>query len=553
MARTLVVGDSLGVGTAPYLRSRGGVRGDSRVGRPSSEGVAVLRQRLRRGHRAVVFDLGTNDASAGELRQSLRQARRLVGDRELYVSTVNGPDAAAKNALLKRFARRSPNIHLVRGAQRVATGPDGIHPTASGYRVRGALYSRALARNRGSGAAASAVSVARAGGQASAARARPRPRGGVVDLPGYTPEQDRVISEIISTGDERNADRWEILSGLMTGGAESTWRNLSYGDADSEGWRQERQSLYRNPRNLRASTSRYFDEAREFRGGRRERPGELAQLVQGSAFPSRYYDFADQARDILGAYRSRAGSPSRGGGSVTRQPSVSRGAPLEGSGGLVAALAALRERQSQPALPSGGLSRPAFAAGPAMPKGHRSVEGGGMVAPPDESFDEALRAVAGLEGAAPPRSTVEPGTVAGGREGAAGGGSGGGQLRSAKDGWYGTKTAIEPAREIAADMGIGVLSEKRERKFTSTGNVSDHWEGNKLAYALDLDAPGIDSADGFKLARRVAKAYGVKFVPNSYASGGTVRIDGRTFRVQILYGSGVDHGDHVHVGLERIL
>lgn len=126
-------------------------------------------------------------------------------------------------------------------------------------------------------------------------------------------------------------------------------------------------------------------------------------------------------------------------------------------------------------------------------------------------------------------------------------------MQARKDGWYGSKTLAQTGKRIAADMGISISSEKRSTKGTATGGISDHWIGNRKAWADDFDTPGIDSATGHKLARRIARAYGVKYVPNSYASGGTVRVNGRLYKIQILYGSGVDHGDHVHVGLHRLL
>jgi hypothetical protein len=57
----LVIGDSLEVGSGPYVRQQltgTPVSVDARTGRPSSEGVAVLRQRLTPADRVVVFDLG---------------------------------------------------------------------------------------------------------------------------------------------------------------------------------------------------------------------------------------------------------------------------------------------------------------------------------------------------------------------------------------------------------------------------------------------------------------------------------------------------------------
>jgi hypothetical protein len=66
----LLIGDSLEVGSAPYLRQAlGGVplEVDADGGRTSSQGLAVLAERLRPEHRVVAFPLGTNDLSADVL------------------------------------------------------------------------------------------------------------------------------------------------------------------------------------------------------------------------------------------------------------------------------------------------------------------------------------------------------------------------------------------------------------------------------------------------------------------------------------------------------
>ena len=83
-------------------------------------------------------------------------------------------------------------------------------------------------------------------------------------------------------GTPRKAVRKRTRAALATGIVESGLRNLPGGDADSQGWRQERASLYPNPRDIKASVDRFFDEAAQFdRPGLRA--GELAALVQRPA------------------------------------------------------------------------------------------------------------------------------------------------------------------------------------------------------------------------------------------------------------------------------
>ena len=151
----MYVGDSLGVGTLPQLVARMpavSFDGDTRVGRTSSEGLAVLRVRLRPRHRVVIFDLGTNDFSTATLTSNLHRARREAGERPMIVFTLNKPGAGPFNRALRAFAARAPDVELIdwraQAARERLLGGDGIHASAAGYRRRAALVAgrlRALA------------------------------------------------------------------------------------------------------------------------------------------------------------------------------------------------------------------------------------------------------------------------------------------------------------------------------------------------------------------------------------------------------------------------
>lgn len=150
----LVVGDSLEVGTAPYLDDQ--LRGlsltvDSRNGRPSSEGVVVLRARLRAEHRVLVFDLGTNDdpSQPGILAGNLRAAREIAAGRCLVVASVNRPPVAGAsseglNRVIRDFVAETAGAQLVDWRAAAASDPgllsaDRIHATAGGYALRARL------------------------------------------------------------------------------------------------------------------------------------------------------------------------------------------------------------------------------------------------------------------------------------------------------------------------------------------------------------------------------------------------------------------------------
>ena len=144
---TLVVGDSLGVGTAPYLEKQlGNVTADVKVGRPSSNGIQVLKNALGSGEKFgnVVLDLGTNDGGPQQLRQSIREAKRLAGGANIYIPTVNGPGAAAKNKVIKEEA--GGNVSVIDWGNQ-GVGSDGVHATSRGYQRRARLIAQAIGGN----------------------------------------------------------------------------------------------------------------------------------------------------------------------------------------------------------------------------------------------------------------------------------------------------------------------------------------------------------------------------------------------------------------------
>ena len=92
---------------------------------------------------------------------------------------------------------------------------------------------------------------------------------------------NRVARRIVRIGRRRGVPRKHILAALATGRVESNFRNLPGGDADSQGWRQERRSIYSNPRNVRASINRFYNEAAQHDHG--QSAGRLAADVQRPA------------------------------------------------------------------------------------------------------------------------------------------------------------------------------------------------------------------------------------------------------------------------------
>lgn len=155
----LVIGDSLEVGTGPHLRrdvAAVPVTVDARRGRTSSEGVRVLRKRLRPHHEVVVFDLGTNDdpSRVASFARNLTRVRDLAGERCLVLATLNRPplnsvSVAEMNRTVRDFVDATPDARLVdwEGAvegDRALLAADRVHATPAGYAARARLVAAAV-------------------------------------------------------------------------------------------------------------------------------------------------------------------------------------------------------------------------------------------------------------------------------------------------------------------------------------------------------------------------------------------------------------------------
>jgi lysophospholipase L1-like esterase len=203
----LVVGDSLEVGTSPYLRGLlGGVplTVDAQTSRPSSTGVEILRSKLQSSDSVVVFDLGTNDdpAQPQALASHLASVRQIAGGRCIVVATLNRPpyngvSIDGLNQAVRSFAAGSAPAQLVDWhAAALATpgllGSDGVHATSSGYATRAQLIAQGIQRclsGAGAGATPNAGPPAqgRGGGVQQPPRAPAAPRPGALRGLGLDP------------------------------------------------------------------------------------------------------------------------------------------------------------------------------------------------------------------------------------------------------------------------------------------------------------------------------------------------------------------------------
>ena len=148
----LVVGDSLTVGTRPYLHhwlGRWHIHTEASVSKQVTEGPGTLRRYGSHLPRVIFVNLGTNgDPRAVSLFvHAIRSTMRIAGKHRCVVwSTIVRPPVAGHsyarlNRALTTEAVRRPNLMLfrwVRLARRHPSwfGPDHVHVTASAYNVR---------------------------------------------------------------------------------------------------------------------------------------------------------------------------------------------------------------------------------------------------------------------------------------------------------------------------------------------------------------------------------------------------------------------------------
>jgi hypothetical protein len=165
----LVVGDSLEVGTGPYLRRELGstpLTIDAKTGRPSSVGLGVLSSKLKPSDRVVVFDLGVNDdpSQPGLLAHNLEAVKKMVGARCLVVSTLsrpplNGVTIEGMNREIQSFVSGTAGAqlfdwHAATQSDPGLLGPDHLHPGPAGYAARARMLAGVIGSCLSAGAAA---------------------------------------------------------------------------------------------------------------------------------------------------------------------------------------------------------------------------------------------------------------------------------------------------------------------------------------------------------------------------------------------------------------
>jgi lysophospholipase L1-like esterase len=158
----LVNGDSLAVGTAPYIPRalrRWRVTQSTAISRHAFEGASVMRAYGRRLPRVIHVSLGTNDdpRNLSGFRAAIRAVMAVAGPRRCVVwanivrPPVAGASYAGYNRVLAQESKPRKNLRVVDWARMVRENPhwlagDGVHVTASGYQYRARRVARSVRR-----------------------------------------------------------------------------------------------------------------------------------------------------------------------------------------------------------------------------------------------------------------------------------------------------------------------------------------------------------------------------------------------------------------------
>jgi lysophospholipase L1-like esterase len=162
--RLLVNGDSLAVGTQPYLPQelrRWKVTQSASVSRHAFEGADVMRAYGRALPRVIHVSLGTNDDpnQVDAFRAAIREVMDVAGPHRCVVWTnivrppVAGASYAGYNRALAVESRPRENLRVVNWARMVHANPqwlagDGVHVNADGYRARAKAIAQSVRRCR---------------------------------------------------------------------------------------------------------------------------------------------------------------------------------------------------------------------------------------------------------------------------------------------------------------------------------------------------------------------------------------------------------------------
>ena len=160
----LVVGDSLTVGTRPYLHRhlrRWRIHQEVGISTQVTQGPGIMRRYGRHLPRVIFVNLGTNGdpRATGTFEGAIRRVMHIAGKHRCVVwsSIVRPPVAGASYARLNRVlahqARKRKNLMLFRWVRMARAHPywfgsDHVHVTATAYRIRAKAMAKQIRKCR---------------------------------------------------------------------------------------------------------------------------------------------------------------------------------------------------------------------------------------------------------------------------------------------------------------------------------------------------------------------------------------------------------------------
>lgn len=328
-----------------------------------------------------------------------------------------------------------------------------------------------------------------------------------------------VIAAIRTIGQQRYGSDPKKLRRYLegqfdTGIVESGLRDLSGGDADSYGYRQQRSSVY-GKQDLNTQVNNLYNEFEQYDKG--QPIGQLIADVQRPAaqYRGRYsqQSVIDQARHLLGGDSGAAG-----------------GLQVLGSGGSTAPTAT--------GMGNGGLFNYLAQTAPTTNPLQAQLQRGWSL----------MAQLQGQQSTPQVAPTSSPSNVFATNPFNAGGQAGEVTVSKTADraGVHTNPAVVDFVGKIAgrANEPLQIGTGTNHSQMTVDGNVSDHWTGK----AADIPATGKNL---IKLGQDALIEAGMDPAKARQQSGGLYNING----YQIIFNTheGGDHTNHLHVGLGRIL
>ncbi|EHN09428.1 Peptidase M23B [Patulibacter medicamentivorans] len=433
-------------------------------------------------------------------------------------------------------------------------------------------------------------------------------------------EQLRNAAQVLQIAREKNAPAKATKALVAACIVESLFRNMSGGDRDSKGILQLRTGIWgeANARSIDRSVEMFLTKGFTGKGGAialaRKNPGwsagRIAQAVQGSAYPSRYDQYGQEADRIIAAWRG-SGTAGAGGTQTAQLPSAWRRGTSDGAESSWTALDREARRlgrrrfvalpwapeprlviasdqqliQAQPHHTLRGLDDPLLSARPSIrldgikrattvdlevlkapwlapPGAVVEFIGAGLIDGPWEVAalaDDTGAATARVQlqqpttkvEAAPATSSAAKGTTT--KAKATSSAPGRRNVTDPLTSLRGSPRGVieEIVLPIARACGISVTAASvaaanARHGPTVNGTRSDHQGPPNVAWAADMSNGGSPTPQMDRLARTIARVFGIP-----WTGAGLVSVTRWGYRFQLIYRAD-DHYDHVHFGARRV-